>query len=149
MKKVLFAVLITVSLVSSSFATAPVKEVKVGSRVAYALSSNFGNVSNVKWDVKPNFAKATFVYNDVETQAFFELDGNFIGSSHAISLESLPTITKRTFAKKYSGYTVKEAIHFDGADQSAYYISAENEKQSVILKVVNGSIEVFKSTLKN
>ena len=61
--------------------------------------------------------------------------GKFIGTNQAITLEDLPVNAKRAFAKKYEGYTVKEAIRFEGSQESAYYISAENEKGSVILKV--------------
>ena len=53
----------------------------------------------------------------------------------AVTLDELPIRAKRDFAKKYNGYTVKEAILFEGTMESAYYISAEDEKGSVILKV--------------
>jgi hypothetical protein len=148
MKKLLLTALIAVSLISSSFAASPVADKKVSSVLTSSFARYFSNVSNVKWDVTPNFAKATFVIEDVATEAFFDLDGDFIGSSRAITLDKLPTAAKRTFAKRYADYTVKEAIEFNGSTENAYYISAENEKQSVILKVVNNSMEVYRATTK-
>jgi len=51
----------------------------------------------------------------------------------------------RAFAKKFEGYTVKEAIYFEGTEESAYFISAQNEKGSVIFKVEdNGSVSMKK-----
>jgi hypothetical protein len=89
---------------------------------------------------------ATFTLNNVRTQALYTPEGEFIGTNQAINLEELPVRAKREFAKKYDGYTVKEAIRFEGSQESAYYISAENEKGSVILKVEDsGSI----STVRN
>jgi hypothetical protein len=71
----------------------------------------------------------------VRTEALYSAEGEFIGTNQAITLEELPVNAKRAFAKKYEGYTVKEAIRFEGSQESAYYISAENDKGSVILKV--------------
>ncbi len=145
MKKVLFSTLIVISLVSSAFA-APTK--KVGSIIKNAFASNFRNAENVKWDETKDYYKASFVSNNVATEAYYDRKGDFIGSSHAITLDELPTAIKRSFAKKYGSYTVKEAIQFDAVEESAWYISAENEKQSVILKIANGNIEVYKSSNK-
>ena len=72
-----------------------------------------------------------------------------VGTSRAINLEELPVKARRAFAKKFDGYTVKQAIAFDGAEETAYYISAENEKEAVILKVDNSDgLSTFKRTKK-
>jgi hypothetical protein len=46
----------------------------------------------------------------VRTEALYSAEGEFIGTNQAITLEDLPVNAKRAFAKKYEGYTVKEAI---------------------------------------
>lgn len=145
MKKILFAALMVTVFAASAFA-APGKE--VASIAKNSFERSFLNVKNVTWNVTEDYYKATFITNNVATEAFFDLNGDLIGSSHPIKLEELPTGVKRSFAKKYAGYTVKEAIQFDGVDEKAYYISAENEAQSVILKITNGVIEKFKSRNK-
>jgi hypothetical protein len=145
MKKLLFTALIAVSTIASAFAS-PVE--KVSDRIKGSFNSNYPDISNVKWDMTTDYAKATFVIENVTTEAFYSHNGEFIGTSQAISINDLPTGVKRSFAKRYGNYTVKEAIQFEGKEESAYYISAENEKQSVILKAVNGVIEVFRSSNK-
>ena len=81
--------------------------------------------------------------------AFYDLDGNMIGTSTNIAIDDLPTHAKRVFAKRYAEYTVKEAIQFDGVEETAYYISAENEAQSLLLKVsADGMLTVFKQVKK-
>lgn len=146
MKKILSAALIAISLISSAFA-APVDN--VNSRVKSAFESNYRNTENVKWAVTKDFYKVSFIANKVPTEVFYNLDGEFIGSSHAITLNELPTTVKRKFAKKWGSYTVKEAVQFDSLDETAWFISAENERQTVILKVNNVDISVFKSRNKN
>ncbi len=53
--------------------------------------------------------------NNVRTQALYTPAGEFIGTNQAITLDELPVAAKRTFAKKYQGYTVEQAIRFTGA----------------------------------
>ena len=142
MKKLFISALLSVTVVLSSFAAA-------GNKAKFALPDNFSfqfkHASDVLWTSTANYAKATFVLNNVRTEALYTLAGDFIGTNQAITLEDLPVNAKREFAKKYDGYTVKEAIRFEGADESAYYISAENEKGSVILKVEDsGAISMVK-----
>ncbi len=146
MKKILLTAIIAVSLISSAFAS-PGKEVNYF--VSNSFTEHYGDVEDVKWDVTSAYAKATFVLNNVETEAFYKLDGDFIGTTQAIAIEDLPIAAKRNFAKKYGSYIVKEAIKFIGNDETAYYISAENEKHSVVLNATNAGISVYKTDIKN
>ena len=82
-------------------------------------------------------------------EAFFDVDGDLIGTSRTITLEELPAASKRAFAKKYPGYSVKEVIQFNEKESSAYYISAENENDKVIFKIGAGLVSVFKKNAKN
>ena len=82
-------------------------------------------------------------------EAIFSLDGDIIAICKSITLDDLPVNAKRNFARKFDGYTVTEAIRFEGADEGAYYISAENQKESVIVKVADTNyVTVFKKTKK-
>jgi hypothetical protein len=82
-------------------------------------------------------------------EAFYNGTGEKIGSSRAISIDELPLKAKRSFAKDYADYTVKEVIEFNGTDETAYYLSAENEKTAVILKVNSVSeLSTYKITKK-
>jgi hypothetical protein len=145
MKQLFMTALVAVSLISAAFAT-PVKDVSIN--VTRSFQSAYPAVNTVQWVVTKDYTKATFTINDIKTEAFYNNNGEFIGSSQAASLEDLPTYAKRGLAKKYSNYIVKEAIKFEGNDETAYFISAENEKQTLILKVVSGNIYVFKATNK-
>lgn len=142
MKKLFISVLLAATAALSSFAA----EGNKGDFTARNnFKSQFKNVSDVKWTSGENYAKATFVLNNIRTEALYDTDGEMIGTSQSISLEELPVNAKRVFAKKYAGYIVKEAILFEGTQENAYYISAEDEKGSVILKVADsGFITIVK-----
>jgi len=147
MKKLFFAALITVTVATSAFA----KDVnKISSRATHNFSFDFRGAEKVNWISKSNFYKASFILDGQKMEAFYNLNGDMIGTSQNITLDQLPTSAKRTFAKRYNGYTVKEAIRFEGVDESAYYISAENEKENVILKVADdANVSVFQKDRKN
>lgn len=131
MKKLFISAVLAATVTLTSFAAE-------GNKVNYTVRNNFEtqfkSASDVKWTSYANYTKAAFVLNNVRTEALYSADGDLIGTSQGINLEELPVNIKRAFAKKYADYTVKEAIRFDGTQESAYYISAENEKDSVILK---------------
>lgn len=142
MKKLFISALLAVTVAVSSFAAE-------GNNVSYAarkdFSAQFKHASDVRWTSGENYTKATFVLNNVSTEALYSAQGEFIGTNQAITLEELPVNAKRAFAKKYGGYTVKEAIRFEGTEEGAYFISAENGEGSVILKVEdNGSISTVR-----
>ena len=82
-------------------------------------------------------------------EAFYSSDGDMIGTSKAITLDELSVKAKRDFAKKFGSCTVKEAIRFEGAEEGAYYISAANEKETVIVKVDDADyVSIVKSSKK-
>jgi hypothetical protein len=147
MKKLFIAALITVTVATSAFA----KDVnKVSSRAIHNFNFDFKGAEKVNWTAKTSFFKATFTLNGERMEAFYNLSGDVIGTAKNITLDQLPTNAKRTFAKRYDGYTVKEAIRFEGVEESAYFISAENEKENVILKVGDdASVSVFQKDRKS
>jgi hypothetical protein len=132
MKKLLMAALLFISAATSAFA-------KDSKSVNTAASNNFAaeykKASNVTWTATENYIKASFIMNSERMEAFYNSQGEKIGTSKAFNIENLPVHAKRAFAKKYQGYTVQQAIEFEGNDETAYFISAENDKESVILKV--------------
>jgi len=147
MKKLFIALMVTFAAATSAFA----KDVnKVTERAIHNFNYDFKGAQQVNWTSKNNFIKADFVLNGQRMEAFYNTSGEIIGTSKNITLDQLPTSAKRTFAKRYNGYTVKEAIRFEGTEESAYYISAENEKESVILKVSDdATVSVFQHNRKN
>lgn len=146
MKKYLFAALIAVTMGTSAFAASPVKMYKVSGN---SFNADFKNATNVSWTSGSEYVKATFLLDNVKMEAFYNMSGELIGTSKSISPDELTANAKRSFAKKFEGFVVKESIRFEGVDGAAYYISAENDKASIIVKINdNNSISVIKNTTK-
>ncbi len=146
MKKLFFAALIAVSVSASAFAQ-DVNQIDV--KAVENFEATFKGASNVEWTSKENFTKASFIQNEQKVEVFYNLDGEFIATTIQIKMNEVPTFAKRTFAKNYIDYTVKEAFKFQADDETAYYIAAENEKENMVLKVNRGSFSVYSRTAKN
>jgi hypothetical protein len=116
----------------------------VNSAIISSFASRFDRAENVSWTSTEGFVKASFTLGNKSMAAYYEKDASFIGTSSLITLDQLPIRAKRSFAKRYSDYTIKDAIRFDASDETAYYVTAENEARSLILKVsAQGSVSIF------
>ena len=146
MKKLFFAAIIAVSVSASAFA----QDVnQIDERAVADFESAFAGASNVEWISKEHFTKASFHQNDQKVEVFYNLDGELIATTTQIKMDKVPTFVKRIIAKSYSDYTVKEAFKFEADDENAYFISAENEKENLVLKVNGGLFSIYSRTLKN
>lgn len=146
MKKLIIAALMAVSVSASAFAQ---NENQIDERAVENFQATFSGASNVEWTSKENFTKASFIQNEQKVEVFYNPEGDYIASTSQIRLDELPSFVKRTFAKKYSDYTVKEAFKFKAEDENDYFISAENEKENLVLKVKEGSVLVYSRTSKS
>lgn len=146
MKKLIFATLLIATTTLSAF-SADVN--KINSTVLSNFKSDFKKASDVNWKTGADFIKATFNVAQNKMEAFYNFQGELIATTQNISLDELPVAAKRLFAKRFGNYEVKEAIRMEATDEGSYYISAENEKESIIVKIDdNQQQSVYKRTKK-
>lgn len=145
MKKLILAALIAIFISGSAFAQ---DENQIDHKAVENFEATFSGASNVEWTSKENFTKASFMQNEQKVEVFYNPNGDFIASTSQVAMEEVPTFVKRIFAKKYSDYTVKEAFKFRAQDETDYFISAENEKETIVLKVKDGAVYIYSKTNK-
>ncbi len=146
MKKLIFAALIAVSVSASAFAT---DVNKIDAMAVENFQSTFLGASNVEWTSKEAFTKASFLQNGKKVEVFYNLDGEFIATTTEVSMNEVPTFVKRIFEKNYSDYDVKEAFKFIANEKENYFISAENDKENIVLQAQGGLFSVYSRTAKN
>ena len=141
MKKLFIALLVLAGFCASAFAA---ETSTVSYQAQQSFASEFKKASNVSWTTTADYTKVDFVYDDQRMEAFYKSDGEKIGITKGISLDLLPLKAKRAFAKRFGDYEVKESIVFEGEEETAYFISATKDEQSVIVKVYdNGNTSIF------
>lgn len=145
MKKIFFSALIAVSVATSAFAT----DTNVSTFARNSFQTEFSGATNVAWSSIGDYAQVSFTLDGKTNVAFFRPDGSIVAVTNIITADQLPVKAKRVLAKEYCGYLLKEALRFENDDEVAYFISAETDKEAVILKISEtGSISTFRKTTK-
>ena len=82
---------------------------------------------------------------DIKYQNIFNEQNN--GKTEKRNENQLPVQAKRTFAKMFEVYKIKQTVRSTGTEEEVYYISAENEKESIIVKIDDTlDISIFKKS---
>jgi hypothetical protein len=120
-----------------------------------SFAVTFSEVQDATWSVSANCQKAAFVLNGIATTAFYDLSGEFIGTTNKVDYAIIPFDAKETIAKKYASYEVKEVIKFNYAGSNAdinpvvYFIDLKKADVSeVILRIAPGESLAFYKQVK-
>ena len=132
MKKVIITCALFISLTASAFASSTNNVDRIA---VENFSASFKDATNVEWTVTDNAYYVAFNQGGKRQQALYTKQGEFIATSTAASLEDLPVATKRNFAKKYDGYSIVEVQKYQFADETAYYLAAQKDNKTIIVKV--------------
>lgn len=144
MRKILLAALVLVSLAAAPLAA---KANNIDNSVRTSFTSSFAP-ANHNWALKTPFTKVDADVDGKKLSTYYDYSGELIGTTEKISFEELPVNAKRSFAKRYSGFTVTEVLKFESPEENAYFLSAENEKGSQIVKISSANEASFFSKMK-
>jgi hypothetical protein len=146
MKKILFAVLLTVSIGATAFA-APEKI--ISHKVRHHFITFFNDAQNVEWKETEQFVKASFILNNEKVEAFYTHDGELLGTSKEFAFDKLPARALKSILNKYPypEFNLQECIEFESSTgDKNYFVSFEKNDNINVLKISTyGIIEDFNS----
>lgn len=141
MKKFILATLITV-VVGSSVSAADVS--KVSFRVLNAFEKQFEGATDVNWSVTADYTKVQFTLEGEKVEAFFNNNGDVIGTSRKTEFKRLPLSAIQKIKKNYAKYQVTETIEFELNGERKYFVSVESHSDRKILEVsLYGEVSLF------
>ena len=130
-------------------------EAGVSTTVLNSFAATFNDVKDAVWTVSANSQKATFVQNAIEYTAYYDLQGEFIGTTNRLSYDvAISDADKSAIAKKYDGYVVTEVIKFNYAGKDndvsplVYFIDLKKGDKEVILRTAPGEVVSFYKQVK-
>ena len=130
-------------------------EAGVSTTVLNRFAADFSDVKDAVWTVSSTSQKATFVLNAIEYTAFYDLQGEFLGTTNRVSYDIvIPAEAKETIAKKYDGYEVSEVIKFAYAGKDndvspiVYFIDLKKGDKEVVLRTSPGEAITFYKQVK-
>jgi hypothetical protein len=143
MKKVSIIALMVLTIASSAFAG---DNNALNFKGADSFRKNFPQATDVVYTVKKEFTEVRFTWHDLKLEAFFDRQGNYIGTSREIAVRDLPLSYVININNEYKDFDITEAIEFDHAENGmSYYVSVVNGDKKYVLNVaLDGSISVFK-----
>ncbi|RFM28899.1 hypothetical protein [Deminuibacter soli] len=144
MKKIILAAIIAISLTATAFAGT------TNDKVSTTFKKAWPAASITSWKVNGMITTISFTVDNLNMQAFYDEEGNFMGTSRPVQLTELPAAAQTTIKDKYQDYTATEAIEMNSTTAGFnYYVSLEKDTQKLILQVAqDGSVKTFKKLRK-
>ena len=141
MKKILFATLSLVALSLASFAGGN----KADRKLLSDLTMTLKNSTQVVHSSTADYTKATFSFNGKTTSAYYDVDYELIGFSIRIKESELLQAALETMKKKYSDWTLADAIMFIDKDANVkYYTQVKKDKKNIALQLsLNGHVSFY------
>ncbi|WP_157433426.1 hypothetical protein [Adhaeribacter aquaticus] len=153
MKKTIYSALLVMALSVNAFAEVKVsdkksakKEAKASSVVLSQFSSTFKGAEDVSWEVSSKFQKATFIFNGEKLSAYYNFDGELLGTTKVVEeYTEISPVALKSLVKSYPGYSIAGIVKYS-TDETAYYFNLKNEKENFVVKV---SPDGYASFFKN
>jgi hypothetical protein len=124
------------------------------------FTTSFGDATNVRWKRTDYFDEATFTKDGKVKTAFFDFDGNLVGTTERVTFTDVPASGQKEILKKYKDYTIGSVIFFDDNefnesdmllyglqfdDEDNYFVELTKGKKNIVLRVNSrGSVYFFK-----
>ena len=135
MKKFFIASLITLTLVSSAFASTTDK---ANSKAAAHLQANYTAAENITWTYTENFQKASITVGSQKVDVYYDEYGALIGSTKTMDFDKLPKWALETITTEYTfpDYQLTDCIAFTDADNiTSYFVSFDLGQEKIRLSI--------------
>ncbi len=122
--------------------------------------STIGNASNVVWTRGDYFDAATYTQRGKEKIAYFDFNGELVGTTTTIKVTQLSSALQKSIKKTYSDCTIGQITFFRDGDQDAtdsdlfgnpfespnhYFIElSKNTDKFIVQGESNGNVTFFK-----
>lgn len=132
----------------------------VSDRSLKSFNTDFGANSNVSWSRTANFDEASFLKNGQETKAYYDFEGNLMGTTTNKTFADLPLRGQKTITKSYAGFSVESVLLYDFnklsdaqmilfndqfVDSNNYFVQMSKGNERIILQVTPvGQVYYFK-----
>lgn len=120
----------------------------------------FGNVKDVQWQRQSYFDVAVFDKDGQQTKAYFDNDGQLVGTSIQTNMKALPLKAQLEIAKKYGDYSIEDVILYDDDNENIsdiilygtqmesadnYFVELKKDNKRVVLEASpEGHVSFFK-----
>ncbi|MDI3318600.1 hypothetical protein [Pinibacter soli] len=140
MKKLLILAALFISFSSFSYA------INVNQKILNSFKKDFSTAINVQWKaLEETVYQAEFSYNGELFNAYYNEDGELIGSARFINKGNMPLLISKSLQEKYGNFLIRTAIEYNNGNETSYFITMVSQCKSVIVQASpSGSLSVVK-----
>jgi hypothetical protein len=99
-----------------------------------AFKKDFATASNIKWEQRNNFLKATFSFNGQVLTAYYYSNGDLQAVVRNITSDQLPINLVTSLRRDYTAFWITDLFEISSDGQTTYYVTIENSDKKVVLK---------------
>ncbi|HEX5026906.1 MAG TPA: hypothetical protein VFV68_16610 [Agriterribacter sp.] len=114
-------IMVMLSLVTVS-ATADVhgrsNKQSISYRAQEKFPMDFSTATNAFWSQDGELSEVSFEQNKVPMKAFYDWNGDLVGTTQKIDYNDLPPVARKNIEKQYKEYTVDGVIVYNDNDQN-------------------------------
>lgn len=135
MQKIILSIATVLMMSAGAFAANTNKnEDNVNQQAIASFKKDFASASDIMWEQKVGYSKATFSLNGEILFAYYDNDGQLTAVVRNITSEQLPINLLTTMKKEYDGYWISDLFEVASGDQTTYYVTLENSDKKVVLR---------------
>ena len=132
MNKIILSIATVLMMSFSAFASG--KNNAVSQQARDAFKKDFASASNISFEQKDSYVKATFSLNGQILYAYYSNDGELQGVVRNIVSDQLPISLLTDLKKDYDGFWITDLFEISSNDQTTYYVTLENSDKKIVLK---------------
>ena len=128
---------LSLALIATVALTAAAKPTPVAEpSVEKTFSQIFAGASHVTWSKEDGqYMKASFLWGEHQTIAYFENNGRLIGSIRGLFFNQLPLTVIRMFNSEFAGHTVIEVREISNEEGTSYSLVTESKDKKYKLRL--------------
>jgi len=118
----------------------------VNSKIKESFKKEFAGATLIKWEKDKDFQRATFVLYDHLVIAYFNTDGELLGSARNVFFYEVPMAVIKSIGENFAGINPIEVLEVSNTEGTFYRITIEKQNKRYHIKAsADGNIlEVFK-----
>ena len=113
-----------------------------------AFKKDFATASNIRWEQKNNFLKATFSLNGQILTAYYFTNGDLQAVVRNISSDQLPINLVTSLHRDYTAFWITDLFEMNTEGVTSYYITVENSDMKYVLKSTANGWEIYNKQAK-
>ena len=114
------------------------------------FEAKYGKAPRTRFARRNYFDVATFIKDDIELNAYFDFDGNYVGSTSEVKFAAIPLAGQKNIKKDYKDYTVRKVVFFKDNekndtdmmlygiqfdDEDTYFVELTKGKKTIVVQV--------------